>query len=1583
MAEVRVVLKADGSGLTGTLRIARSDFDALEREMEQTSAAARKTARAVDEIGVASDRNSAKNRSLAASFNTVRGTVAALGLAFASREMLNAGLTLDRIERGLTAASGGSRAAASDMAFLRSESARLGLEFANVAQGYVMIAASARGTNMEGRQTRELFTAIAEASRVYNLTLENTIGISNAVSQIIGKQVVSLEELRGQLGDRLPGAMQIAARAMDMPVSKLMQLVAEGKVAADDFLPKFAAELRKTTAASIEFAAASPSAEFARLKNSIFDLLTGVADGGALDALSTSAARLGNALDALVQSGAAEAAGQAIGELVENLDTLIVMVAAVAGARGVVALVPLFRSLATSIALTATPMAAFAVGANASATAMGTMAVAGSRAFALMGGWVTVIGALVAATYVLATAETEREQQYRATSAELERHIQLLREEADAKRASAAGFTPEESQRATAYEKEAQELARFREELRLAEIQMANLGAGGDRLTVGLKNNLGQTIEDLREKIETSETRLRTFTDLLVDTAIWFDGAAESARNFAAGTAELNESLEGQLVKLQAQRIEQQQGVQAAMLWSAMQKTGAKSVAELDAKTVALIADIAGLTIENDNFAKSQRAAEEATRKQEQAQAQYAAIVSRLMDEIDPLNEAEREHANLAEQLTEWVKAKAISETQYAKAINLSTQALKAQNAERKKQLNDSERRFIDQGYQAQEQRDEELNRMREEIELLKLSGIEREKLIDFFDAERYAMNLSGVEREKAIRDFVRLRAEMRATAIDSNLAEEWAANWKEAIQSVFSTFLNALKGGASFGDALKQSIQGALDGVLDKHIKKFSDALGQWASGGGTGGLTARGANGMPVWANGLISLGAGLTQGWIGSENTLQSAAGGALSGLALGSQLGAALGPIGMAIGAVLGAIAGAISSQKPYLEVSSSAGNINRGRVEGTATSAFGTIYVGKDDLTLPGNMSSQELANNIAKFDDTIAKLLNATELAAARQALARFDVNQSGGNNIDPEKILEQRLRAVINAVEPQFARFLNGITDIQERVETFTALREMREMIEDFGQVVDRLSLDPLVSLQNALQALEDTADEAVANLYEALDAKDIKGAAVALGQAQQAIVNQYQQQVSLLQQLRQQLIALADAQRNFRMEMAQRINANGGDISIAGMVAADLPAMQASVTNEQNTERAIANLNRFITAVDQWLAASIGEIQAAAQAARDRIATQLSALDAEEAGIMANAQAAMAAAQAAAQGAADAARAALEAERARLQRELQVAQAFQGVLQTAETLLSNLRLSSANPLAESARAAMLERDIEAARASYNSATGEERAAAAQRLLELLQQRMQFAQSLNQRPSEEYLRVYNATLAETAGLRAEAQSQADRARQLQEELNALQSANVDATNNVANVIDYVSAADRARLAEIETERTRLQNELAEINRQEAEDIAAARAEARGYYEWAQTVGEDLYERRHQELMQQVNAITGGREIDVFIAEQTAAVQERLREIRDRLDAFLSGISTGTGAGTNPGTGPGSGGGGNPRVPGDPGVEPIRPRTAGETSVTQHFTFNVSPGTDPKDFGEKVMRFIETNSPRIRRAVAT
>jgi tape measure domain len=78
---------------------------------------------------------------------------------------------------------------------------------------------------------------------------------------------VQAEELRGQLGERIPGAFQIAARAMNMTTKELDKFMSDGKLIADDFLPKFAKQLKDEFSGGIPAATQSLAAVTNRLKN--------------------------------------------------------------------------------------------------------------------------------------------------------------------------------------------------------------------------------------------------------------------------------------------------------------------------------------------------------------------------------------------------------------------------------------------------------------------------------------------------------------------------------------------------------------------------------------------------------------------------------------------------------------------------------------------------------------------------------------------------------------------------------------------------------------------------------------------------------------------------------------------------------------------------------------------------------------------------------------------------------------------------------------------------------------------------------------------------------------------------------------------------------------------------------------------------------------------------------------------------------------------------------------------------------------------------------------------------------------------
>ncbi|WP_353627599.1 tape measure protein [Ralstonia pseudosolanacearum] len=252
-----------------------------------------------------------------------------------ARMAMQDALALDRIQTGLTAITGSSEKASVEFAFVRAEAQRLGLNLATVSQEYTKLAAATRGTNLEGAKTRDIFSAVTEASTVLGLSSDETAGALLAIQQMVSKGTVAAEELRGQLGERLPGAFQIAARAMGTTTQGLGHLLEQGGVAADVFLPKFAAELRKTFQDGLPSATASARAEFERLRNQVFETAASVGKSGLNDRLAEAARLLSEKLaDPRVQQFLRET-GIALGDLavaVAKVSGELVKIGQIAGA---------------------------------------------------------------------------------------------------------------------------------------------------------------------------------------------------------------------------------------------------------------------------------------------------------------------------------------------------------------------------------------------------------------------------------------------------------------------------------------------------------------------------------------------------------------------------------------------------------------------------------------------------------------------------------------------------------------------------------------------------------------------------------------------------------------------------------------------------------------------------------------------------------------------------------------------------------------------------------------------------------------------------------------------------------------------------------------------------------------------------------------------------------------------------------------------------------------------------------------------------------------------------------------------------
>lgn len=174
------------------------------------------------------------------------GIFATGAILMAARDLTAVTAKYQAYDNAINFASGSAAEAAKNQEFLAKTITDYKLPIEASTSGFKQLAASMMGTKLQGQATRDIFDGVSVAATAMNLSGEQVNGTYLALGQMMSKGKVQAEELRGQLGERLPGAFLIAARAMGVTQAKLNKMLEQGEVISDVFLPKFAAELKRT-----------------------------------------------------------------------------------------------------------------------------------------------------------------------------------------------------------------------------------------------------------------------------------------------------------------------------------------------------------------------------------------------------------------------------------------------------------------------------------------------------------------------------------------------------------------------------------------------------------------------------------------------------------------------------------------------------------------------------------------------------------------------------------------------------------------------------------------------------------------------------------------------------------------------------------------------------------------------------------------------------------------------------------------------------------------------------------------------------------------------------------------------------------------------------------------------------------------------------------------------------------------------------------------------------------------------------------------------------------------------------------------
>ena len=181
----------------------------------------------------------------------------------------SAALSLQRKALGLVI--GDTEKFAKSQEFLLNTSRKLAIPQSVITRQFTALTASVVGAGKSVEDAEEVFKAIAAGIRGTGGNLEDMKAAMRATAQVFSKGKVSAEELRQQLGERLPGAFTLFADSMNLKPAELDKALEQGKVTLDDFMG-FANLLFDTYGENAEILASGPEAAGDRLRTALEEL---------------------------------------------------------------------------------------------------------------------------------------------------------------------------------------------------------------------------------------------------------------------------------------------------------------------------------------------------------------------------------------------------------------------------------------------------------------------------------------------------------------------------------------------------------------------------------------------------------------------------------------------------------------------------------------------------------------------------------------------------------------------------------------------------------------------------------------------------------------------------------------------------------------------------------------------------------------------------------------------------------------------------------------------------------------------------------------------------------------------------------------------------------------------------------------------------------------------------------------------------------------------------------------------------------------------------------------------------------------
>lgn len=146
---------------------------------------------------------------------------------------------------------------------------KYGTDLIGTTEAFAKFKASAAAVGVSIAEQERIFSNVGKAIASFGISGSEASLTLLGITQMMSKGKVSSEELRRQLGERMPVAMQAMAKAAGVSMSKLDKLLKEGKLYSAEIMGKFSDELAKLSG---DTSTDNLESSLGRLKNSFTNL---------------------------------------------------------------------------------------------------------------------------------------------------------------------------------------------------------------------------------------------------------------------------------------------------------------------------------------------------------------------------------------------------------------------------------------------------------------------------------------------------------------------------------------------------------------------------------------------------------------------------------------------------------------------------------------------------------------------------------------------------------------------------------------------------------------------------------------------------------------------------------------------------------------------------------------------------------------------------------------------------------------------------------------------------------------------------------------------------------------------------------------------------------------------------------------------------------------------------------------------------------------------------------------------------------------------------------------------------------------